>query len=40
MPQELFECYTESCEVYPADDDDVPEKLRTRSPLCDSKPIF
>jgi hypothetical protein len=23
MPQELFECYTETCEVYPVDDDDV-----------------
>lgn len=23
MPQELFECYTESCEIYPADEDEV-----------------
>ena len=23
MPQELFECYTESCEIYPIDDEDV-----------------
>lgn len=23
MPQELFECYTESCEIYPEDEDDV-----------------
>lgn len=23
MPQELFECYTESCEIYPIDDDVV-----------------
>jgi len=25
LPQELFECYTESCEIYPVDDDEVPE---------------
>ncbi|KAG7363945.1 endoplasmic reticulum oxidoreductin [Nitzschia inconspicua] len=29
MPQELFECYSETCEVYPVDDDDVPSVLRT-----------
>ena len=23
MPQELFECYSETCEVYPTDDDVV-----------------
>lgn len=23
MPQELFECYSETCEVYPVDDEDV-----------------
>ena len=23
MPQELFECYSETCEVYPVDDDMV-----------------
>ena len=23
MPQELFECYTESCEIYPVDDGEV-----------------
>ena len=23
MPQELFECYTESCEIYPVDEDVV-----------------
>lgn len=28
MPQELFECYTETCEVYPVDDDDVPTSIR------------
>jgi hypothetical protein len=28
MPQELFECYSETCEVYPVDDDAV-------SPLAD-----
>jgi len=28
MPQELFECYSETCEVYPVDDDEVPENIR------------
>ena len=23
IPQELFECYSESCEIYPVDDDEV-----------------
>jgi Endoplasmic Reticulum Oxidoreductin 1 (ERO1) len=23
MPQELFECYTETCEIYPVDEDEV-----------------
>lgn len=23
MPQELFECYTESCEIYPEEEEDV-----------------
>jgi hypothetical protein len=23
LPQELFECYSESCEIYPVDDDEV-----------------
>jgi len=23
MPQELFECYTESCEIYPEDEAEV-----------------
>ena len=23
MPQELFECYSETCEVYPVDEDEV-----------------
>lgn len=26
MPQELFECYTESCEIYPVDEEEVGEK--------------
>jgi hypothetical protein len=30
FPQELFECYTESCEVYPTDDTDVPANIRIR----------
>jgi hypothetical protein len=25
MPQELFECYTESCEIYPAEEEEVRE---------------
>jgi len=25
MPQELFECYTESCEIYPEDETEVSE---------------
>ncbi|KAL3778717.1 hypothetical protein ACHAW5_006114 [Stephanodiscus triporus] len=29
LPQELFECYTESCEIYPADDGDVPNDIRS-----------
>eukprot|EP00553_Chaetoceros_curvisetus_P006979 CAMPEP_0204632170 /NCGR_PEP_ID=MMETSP0717-20131115/24352_1 /ASSEMBLY_ACC=CAM_ASM_000666 /TAXON_ID=230516 /ORGANISM="Chaetoceros curvisetus" /LENGTH=442 /DNA_ID=CAMNT_0051649949 /DNA_START=14 /DNA_END=1342 /DNA_ORIENTATION=+ len=27
MPQELFECYSETCEIYPIDDEDVPEEI-------------
>jgi len=29
MPQDLFECYSETCEVYPRDDDEIPEALRS-----------
>lgn len=28
MPQELFECYSESCEIYPVDDEEVPEQMK------------
>lgn len=28
MAQELFECYTESCEIYPVDEDQVSELVR------------
>eukprot|EP00934_Nitzschia_sp_Nitz4_P000887 Nitzschia sp. Nitz4//scaffold288_size23661//22263//23444//NITZ4_008473-RA/size23661-processed-gene-0.47-mRNA-1//-1//CDS//3329545809//887//frame0 len=28
MPQELQECYTRMCEVYPVDDDQVPNRIR------------
>lgn len=28
LPQELFECYTESCEIYPVDDDEVPTDIK------------
>jgi len=27
MPQELTECYTESCEIYPVEPEDVPEEM-------------
>lgn len=29
MPQELFECYSESCEIYPVEDDEIPEDVRS-----------
>jgi len=29
IPQELFECYTESCEIYPVDDDEVPSDIKS-----------
>lgn len=28
LPQDLFECYTESCEIYPVDDDKVPSDIK------------
>mmetsp|Transcript_3018 Transcript_3018/g.3320 ORF Transcript_3018/g.3320 Transcript_3018/m.3320 type:complete len:428 (+) Transcript_3018:162-1445(+) len=28
IPQELFECYSESCEIYPIDDDEIPDTIR------------
>lgn len=28
LPQELFECYTESCEIYPVDDAEVPSDIK------------
>eukprot|EP00581_Thalassiosira_minuscula_P032784 CAMPEP_0183785084 /NCGR_PEP_ID=MMETSP0739-20130205/66321_1 /TAXON_ID=385413 /ORGANISM="Thalassiosira miniscula, Strain CCMP1093" /LENGTH=404 /DNA_ID=CAMNT_0026029079 /DNA_START=4 /DNA_END=1218 /DNA_ORIENTATION=- len=28
LPQDLFECYTESCEIYPVDDDEVPSEIK------------
>lgn len=28
IPQELFECYSESCEIYPVDDDEVPSPIK------------
>jgi len=28
IPQDLFECYTESCEIYPVDDEDVPNDIK------------
>jgi len=29
MPQELFECYSETCEIYPIDEEEVPEDIKT-----------
>lgn len=29
MPQELFECYTESCEIYPEDEAEVSFRSHT-----------
>jgi len=29
LPQELFECYSESCEIYPIDEDEVPDKIKS-----------
>lgn len=29
IPQELFECYSESCEIYPVDDEEVPPPIKT-----------
>jgi hypothetical protein len=35
IPQELFECYSESCEIYPVDDDEVSRgDMYLRSNLC------
>jgi len=28
MPQELFECYSESCEIYPVDDELIPVEMK------------
>ena len=28
IPQELFECYSESCEIYPIDEEEVSFKLQ------------
>jgi len=28
LPQELTECYSETCEIYPIDEEDVPEEIR------------
>jgi hypothetical protein len=28
LPQDLFECYTESCEIYPVDDDVIPATVK------------
>ena len=36
MPQELFECYSETCEIYPIDDDEVREDCRMLTYLVSS----
>ena len=36
MPQELFECYTETCEIYPEDEDAV----STQRDSCIFRPTF
>lgn len=28
IPQELFECYSETCEIYPVEEEDIPEAIR------------
>eukprot|EP00559_Dactyliosolen_fragilissimus_P002591 CAMPEP_0184866496 /NCGR_PEP_ID=MMETSP0580-20130426/22604_1 /TAXON_ID=1118495 /ORGANISM="Dactyliosolen fragilissimus" /LENGTH=425 /DNA_ID=CAMNT_0027366211 /DNA_START=145 /DNA_END=1422 /DNA_ORIENTATION=- len=28
MPQELFECYSETCEIYPVDDEEIPQEIQ------------
>jgi len=34
LPQELFECYTESCEIYPVDEDEVRDwVVHCRAPI-------
>mmetsp|Transcript_1079 Transcript_1079/g.1699 ORF Transcript_1079/g.1699 Transcript_1079/m.1699 type:complete len:391 (-) Transcript_1079:818-1990(-) len=30
MPQELFECYSQSCEIYPVDEDEVPNDIMAK----------
>lgn len=30
MPQELFECYSQSCEIYPVDEDEVPGDIMAK----------
>lgn len=34
MPQELFECYTDSCEIYPEEDEKVCTSCGQRCGLC------
>lgn len=29
FPQEMFECYSSTCEIYPIDEEDIPEDIRT-----------
>lgn len=28
IPQELFECYSETCEIYPVDEEEIPQAIR------------
>lgn len=29
MPQEIFECYSETCEIYPINEEEIPEDIRS-----------
>mmetsp|Transcript_27 Transcript_27/g.24 ORF Transcript_27/g.24 Transcript_27/m.24 type:complete len:435 (+) Transcript_27:257-1561(+) len=30
MPQELFECYSSTCEIYPIEEDEIPPSIKTK----------
>jgi hypothetical protein len=40
LPQELFECYSETCEIYPVDEDEVSVILRGVACLVATGPCF
>jgi len=37
MPQELFECYSQTCEIYPVEDDAVCSVVLVQSSCCGNK---